>query len=117
MVTNFVECRKLLMVHLTDPCTDGWGKYSADVSTFFISFRKPDNYIAACRIRYIETDPKVDLKDLGPGSLYRSNPRVGEWEGLMDSFFEQGGWDLMEHVYTLTNCTSSNTEKPIYRTQ
>jgi hypothetical protein len=65
--------------------------------------------------RYIETDPNVDLKDLGPGSDYRK-AKVGEWENLMDSFFEGGSWDLMDHVYTLTPHSSSNSENPNYGT-
>ena len=75
--------------------------------------------LSACeyKCRYIETDPSVDLKDLGPGSIYRSSARVGEWEGLMDSFFEKGGWTLMDPVYTLTSYSSSNTEAPNYATK
>ncbi len=66
--------------------------------------------------RYIETDPNVDLVDLGPGSDYRSKAKVGEWENLMDSFFEKGSWDLLDHVYTLTPYSSSNYEQPNYET-
>jgi hypothetical protein len=62
-------------------------------------------------------DPNLDLKNLGPGSKYRSNTKVNAWESLMDSFFEKGGWTLLDPIYTLTTYSSSNTELPNYATQ
>ena len=40
-------------------------------------------------------------RDLGPGSKYRSIPRVQLWEEIMCTYFEGGSW---EEVNTLDVC-------------
>jgi hypothetical protein len=32
-------------------------------------------------------------RDLGPGSKYRSTPRVQLWEDTMCTYFEDGSWE------------------------
>ena len=39
----------------------------------------------------IETDGNINLEEeMAPGSKYRSNPKIKEWDALMDSLYE--GW-------------------------
>mmetsp|Transcript_7364 Transcript_7364/g.18386 ORF Transcript_7364/g.18386 Transcript_7364/m.18386 type:complete len:154 (-) Transcript_7364:586-1047(-) len=64
---------------------------------------------------YVETEPGMDMgRDLGPGSPYRSVARVREWEELMCTMFEGGGWEPMDECYTLFSKGSTNTMDPLY---
>merc|ERR1719264_943637 len=39
----------------------------------------------------IETDGNINLAaEMAPGSKYRSNPKIKEWDALMDTLYE--GW-------------------------
>uniref|UniRef100_A0A6U2HFW0 L-rhamnose mutarotase n=1 Tax=Hemiselmis andersenii TaxID=464988 RepID=A0A6U2HFW0_HEMAN len=64
---------------------------------------------------YIEMDEGTDLaRDLGEGSVYRQNPRAKQWEEFMARMFEDGSWEAMKEVYTLTSTASTNTLAPDY---
>lgn len=39
---------------------------------------------------------------------------MAEWEELMSAMFDNGSWEAMEEIYTLTKSSSTNSLPPDY---
>merc|ERR1712039_953567 len=50
-----------------------------------------------------------DAADGGPGSDYRKNPKVQEWESKMETEFH-AGWSPLSEWYTLKACATGAVE-------
>mmetsp|Transcript_7070 Transcript_7070/g.11255 ORF Transcript_7070/g.11255 Transcript_7070/m.11255 type:complete len:165 (+) Transcript_7070:49-543(+) len=90
------------------------GLAAAGVETISI-WSDPDD---ECKLfMYLEEAEFAD--DLGPGSAYRSKPRVGQWEEVMEKEFHSG-WSVLKEWYSMKAVgsrsvwLSSNSLPPCY---